>query len=185
MTGFWHKASMRPPIGFVPGNGCAKTCPVGDGFGSVKRTRGPRRDREDDQAIRVPAEGSDLLFISAQRIPAIYGANDLIPDQTYTDNDSGRCVAALEKVGIPDSQAPPNAQTHAISPEIARKTRPKPSDYVGPQSQSRRSGRFNPSDCAGLLGPPFHAQYVHLTLKSPVFFQVDWSLWRFVGHPNQ
>ena len=100
MTGFWHKASMRPPIGFVPGNGYAKKCLVGDGFGPVKKTRGAQRDREDDQAFRVPAEGSDLLFISVQRIPAFYGADDLIPDQTYTDNDSGRCVAALEKVGI-------------------------------------------------------------------------------------
>ena len=91
----------------------------------------------------------------SRRIPAFYGADDLIPDQTYTDNGSGRCVAALEKVGIPDSQAPPNAQTHGISPRLARKTRPNPRDSFGLQSQSLRSGRFSPSDCAGSLDHPY------------------------------
>gem|GEM_PF-3148263 len=54
-----------------------------------------------DRKLLVPSgiDEDDLLF-TAQRIPAFYGADDLIPDETYTDNDSGRCVAALEKVGI-------------------------------------------------------------------------------------
>lgn len=42
----------------------------------------------------------DLLFISVQRIPSFYGADDLIPDETYSDADSQRCIAALEKIGI-------------------------------------------------------------------------------------
>jgi HEPN domain-containing protein len=42
----------------------------------------------------------DLLYLTSERIPSFYGADDVIPDQAYTEEDGNRCLAILAKIGI-------------------------------------------------------------------------------------
>lgn len=37
----------------------------------------------------------DLEFLSGERIPSFYGANDFIPDQEYDNDDAERCIKIL------------------------------------------------------------------------------------------
>lgn len=42
----------------------------------------------------------DLEFLTQERIPSFYGADDFIPDEEYTAEDSERCLQILRKVGL-------------------------------------------------------------------------------------
>lgn len=42
----------------------------------------------------------DLLFLTVERIPSFYGAEDVIPDQAYSAEDGERCVRILETVNL-------------------------------------------------------------------------------------
>jgi HEPN domain-containing protein len=47
-------------------------------------------------AIQIPE--AELDFLTQQRIPAFYGADDFIPDQEYTESDGLRCLTILQKL---------------------------------------------------------------------------------------
>lgn len=48
----------------------------------------------------VAINEADLDFLTEQRIPAFYGAEDFIPDQEYALEDSDRCLNILRAVGL-------------------------------------------------------------------------------------
>ncbi len=39
-------------------------------------------------------------FLTGERIPSFYGAEDFIPDQSYVEQDSLRCLALLRNLGL-------------------------------------------------------------------------------------
>ncbi|MGK5085473.1 HEPN domain-containing protein [Bdellovibrionota bacterium FG-1] len=39
-------------------------------------------------------------FLTGERIPSFYGAEDFIPDQSYVEQDSLRCLEALKTLGL-------------------------------------------------------------------------------------
>ena len=45
---------------------------------------------------------AQLDVLTAERIPSFYGANDLIPDEYYTAEDSDRCLGILKMLGLLD-----------------------------------------------------------------------------------
>lgn len=48
---------------------------------------------------QVKIAEADLDFLTEQRIPAFYGADDFIPDQEYTEEDAARCLAIIASIG--------------------------------------------------------------------------------------
>lgn len=42
----------------------------------------------------------DLLYLTSERSPFFYGAEDLVPDKSYNQEDSDRCLAVLAALGI-------------------------------------------------------------------------------------
>ncbi|PWU21113.1 MAG: hypothetical protein C5B49_03100 [Bdellovibrio sp.] len=55
-----------------------------------------------DQRLPKPSglSNEDLLFLTTERIPAFYGAEDIIPDKAYAVEDGERCLRCLDKVGL-------------------------------------------------------------------------------------
>ncbi len=47
---------------------------------------------------KVGIEEADLDFLTEQRIPAFYGADDFIPDQEYGEEEALRCFAFLNRI---------------------------------------------------------------------------------------
>lgn len=42
----------------------------------------------------------DLIFLSEERIPSFYAADDFIPDQQYSKEDGERCLKILSLLGL-------------------------------------------------------------------------------------
>lgn len=51
---------------------------------------------------KIPISSEDLFYLSEERIPSFYGAEDFIPDQNYDESDGERCLAILRQVKLID-----------------------------------------------------------------------------------
>lgn len=45
---------------------------------------------------KISLTEADLDFLTEQRIPSFYGADDFIPDQEYSEEDALRCLTILK-----------------------------------------------------------------------------------------
>lgn len=47
-----------------------------------------------------PVNNEDLDYLTQQRIPSFYGANDFIPDEEYTVKDGERCLKIIDQLKL-------------------------------------------------------------------------------------